>query len=341
MQLSGRLFDGQTSKSHPAELSVDSLGDIRIECPELSIQGCHWSELTISPRIGSTSRYLDLPNSLRFETRDNDLVDELINSFAGDNQFSWIHKLENSYRYALASVICVALFVWWGIAYGLPSAAKQVAFLLPVSLNQGVSKHTLNTLDKYIFEPSTLPAKRRETLTAEFKKLIASRDDGFNYQLHFRDGGAVGANAFALPDGSVIFTDQIIKLAGDDEELIAVMSHEIGHVNMRHGLRRALQSSALPLIIIVVTGDMSTASSILAALPTILVESQYSQTFELEADAFAKDLLIQHRHDPMSLGTLLERLSDGHKEGTNDWFSSHPSTPERIEKLRAKQLSTE
>lgn len=336
MQLSGRLFDGHTSKSHPAELSVDALGDIFIECPELSVRGCHWSELTISPRIGSTSRYLDLPNGLRFETRENDPVDELINRFAGDNRLSWIHQLENSYRYAFASVICVALFVWWGVAYGLPSAARQVAFLLPVSVNQEVSKHTLSTLDNYIFEPSTLSVERREELTDAFNKLIASRDDGFDYKLYFRDGGAVGPNAFALPDGSVIFTDQIIKLAGNDEELIAVMSHEIGHVNMRHGLRRALQSSALPLIIIVVTGDMSTASSILAALPTILVESQYSQAFELEADAFAKDLLIQHQHDPMSLGNLLERLSKEHKEGTNDWFSSHPSTPERIEKLKAK-----
>lgn len=334
MLLSGRLFDGHTSKSHPAELSVTDQGDVRIECPELSVSGCHWSELTISPRIGTTARYLDLPNGLRFETRDNDQVDQLIGQFAGDDRLSWIHRLENSYRYALLSVIGVGLFIWWGINYGLPSAARQVAFLLPVSVNEEVSKHTLSTLDKYIFEPSVLEAERREKLRKDFATLVASRDDGFNYQLHFRNGGIVGPNAFALPDGSIIFTDQIIELAGDDEELIAVMSHEIGHVNMRHGLRRALQSSALPLIIIVVTGDMSTASSVLAALPTILVESQYSQAFELEADAFAKDLLQQHQHDPMSLGRLLERLSEEHEAGTNDWFSSHPSTPERIEKLR-------
>ncbi len=334
MQLSGRLFDGHTSKSHPAELSVAEPGDIRIDCPALSVSGYHWSELTISPRIGSTARYLDLPNGLRFETRDNDQVDQLIGLHAGDDRLSWIHRLENSYRYALLSVICVALFIWWGINYGLPSAARQVAFVLPVSVNEEVSKHTLSTLDKYLFKPSTLSTERKEKLTRDFETLIASRDDGFNYQLHFRDGGAVGPNAFALPDGSVIFTDQIIKLAGDDEELIAVMSHEIGHVNMRHGLRRALQSSALPLLIIVITGDMSTASSVLAALPTILVESQYSQAFELEADAFAKDLLIQHEHDPMSLARLLEKLSSEHEEGTNDWFSSHPPTPERIEKLR-------
>lgn len=334
MLLNGRLFDGETSKSHPAELSVDESGNLYIDCPALSVHGCHWSELSISPRIGSSARYLDLPNGLRFETTSNDQVDSLSKRFAGDDRLSWIHTLENSYRYAFAAVIVVAVFLWWGVQYGLPAAARQVAFVLPVAVNQQVSQQTLETLDEIIFEPSELSTARQAELQQAFTRLVSSRDDGFSYQLQFRNGGVLGANAFALPDGTIIFTDQIISLAENDEQLIAVMGHEIGHVNMRHGLRRALQSSALPLLIIVVTGDLSTASSILAALPTILVESHYSQSFELEADAFARELMQQHDIDPLRLGEMLSLLSAGHEEGSNDWFSSHPSTPERIDKLQ-------
>lgn len=48
----------------------------------------------------------------------------------------------------------------------------------------------------------------------------------------------IGANAFALPDGTLVVTDELVELAGDnDDEVLAVLAHELGHIHERHGLR--------------------------------------------------------------------------------------------------------
>ena len=55
-------------------------------------------------------------------------------------------------------------------------------------------------------------------------------DDGHVYQLEFRHGGYIDANAFALPSGIIVMTDELVELAKSDDELISVLAHEIGHV---------------------------------------------------------------------------------------------------------------
>lgn len=333
VRLSGRLFDSHTSKSHSAILIVCEQGTVKVESTELGTRGCHWSELIISPHIGSSARYLDLPNGFRFESNTNDQIDQLTRQFGGDNPQGWIHFLESKLRFVLISVCAVMVFVWWGVQYGLPGLAKQVAFQLPVSTNQQIARHTLETLDQYVFDESSLDSKQSNHITLQFEHLVSLRDDEFEYRLHLRDGGKVGANAFALPSGDIIITDQLIALAGNDAELEAVMAHELGHVNQRHGLRTVLQSSALPLLLISISGDMATASTLLAALPTILIESHYSRGFELEADLFAKTLLIEQKKDPQHLVTMLKRLTGESNDQPPAWLSSHPATSERIKQL--------
>ncbi len=62
--------------------------------------------------------------------------------------------------------------------------------------------------------------------------------------VEFRASPIIGANAFALPGGIVIVTDQLMQLAEHDDEILAVLAHEIGHVKHRHVLRGLPQDSA-------------------------------------------------------------------------------------------------
>ena len=86
----------------------------------------------------------------------------------------------------------------------------------------------------------------------------------------------MGANAFALPNGTIVVTDDLVKLAEHDDELVAVLAHEIGHVVSRHALRRVLQDSGVMLLVAGITGDIVSISSLAAALPTLLIEAKYS-----------------------------------------------------------------
>lgn len=98
------------------------------------------------------------------------------------------------------------------------------------------------------------------------------------YQLNFRKNPVIGANAFALPGGYMLITDELIDLANNNDEIVAVLAHELGHVKGRHALRQTLQGTVSGFIIIAITGDVS---SIASGLPALMMNISYSR--ELEA----------------------------------------------------------
>ena len=147
----------------------------------------------------------------------------------------------------------------------------------------------------------------------------------------------MGANALALPSGIIIFTDDIVELAKSDDALIGVLAHEVGHIEQHHSIRHVLQDSVVALLLVTITGDISSISSIGAALPTLMVQLKFSREFEAEADDFAIRYLIKSNISTEPLLELLKSLDAeyGEEDSTvSNYFSSHPATIERIKKLK-------
>jgi len=331
MRLQGFLYDGQSSARQQAVASIDDQG--RLQLPDgLSWQ---WQEIEVSERIGSSARYLDFPDGSRFECGENELIDQLC-VLHSPKHTGLIHRLESKLRYVALSLLITASFIGWFLFYGMPGLAERIAYQLPSSVTESLSNQTLAALDQALFTPSQLPRETRQQWQQRFQKLAAKQPGEFNYRLLFRDGNQIGANAFALPAGQIIVTDQIVALTEHPDELIGVLAHEIGHVRERHGLRQALQSSALAIILTTVTGDLNAAASVLTVLPTILVEAHYSREFETEADQFAIDTLLAMDKDPARLANMLHKLGEQYgDDGSTGWLDSHPGTDERLELLKS------
>ena len=69
----------------------------------------------------------------------------------------------------------------------------------------------------------------QERLSERFSTVIIDHPD-YPLKVLFREGGRIGANALALPAGTIIFTDEMVRLSEDDTELVTVLAHEIGHI---------------------------------------------------------------------------------------------------------------
>jgi predicted Zn-dependent protease len=149
----------------------------------------------------------------------------------------------------------------------------------------------------------------------------------------FRAAGGLGANAMALPNGVIIVTDALVGLAGSDGEIIAVLAHEAGHVQERHGLRNVIQSSVVSIVVSWYLGDIN---AIIAAAPAALMEAKYSRDLERDADAYAARFLSANGLPVRLLADILERLDSEHggSAGSTSYLSSHPATAERIQRLR-------
>src|SRR5260370_33105230 len=102
-------------------------------------------------------------------------------------------------------------------------------------------------------------------------------------------------------------TQQLVELVKKDDDGVAVLAHEIGHLRQRHGLRRLLQDSATVLLIAAVTGDLTSIVSLANALPAILLQAKYSRDLQRQTDEFAPDYIKRHDIPPESFGAILLR----------------------------------
>ncbi len=262
---------------------------------------------------------------------------------------SWVVKAQQSWRGVLASVLLLALLGAAVYQWGLPWAARAVVALTPMSVDVSLGQASLSALDDSVVEPSKLPLAEQARLRDSFTKALAAQPAGSvpAWQLVFRKSrppGVLGPNAFALPGGTMVMTDEMVALTGGDDEVItAILAHELGHVKHRHGLRMLVQGAVLAGASSIVLGDFST---LLAAVPLLLGQASYSRDAEKQADAEAVRVLGMAGISPGVMVRLFEKLAARHAPGAQDkhdadratadssWlgiaFASHPSDTERV-----------
>lgn len=341
-----KYYDGQSSAQRDVIVSVDEQGFLSFDTlPDLKI---HISETKPKPRIGNTARYIALPDRQLLETLDNDVIDALVERWLESSQ-GIAHLLESNFKVLLVSLFILVSGGFLFVTRGIPAMSHQFTDWLPIAADIRIAEEGLAKLDNSFFLPSELPAERRDSLRAEFAQLAdyeRARGDEHHYQILFRNAKAVGANAFAFPDGSIVVTDQLINLVSNDEEVLGILLHEIAHVKYRHAMQNLLRQAGISAIILLITGDVSSASSIVLMLPTVLLQSQYSQEFETESDSYALQRMPELGLNPGVFADTMEKISASHGEkkaaenGLWDYFSSHPPTRERIARFRNAAKNT-
>jgi len=321
-------FDGKDSVRHDVSVLIGA-GKVKLVSRDVSLE-FDARQVRVAPRLADTPRWLYLPGGGACVTLDNAAVDR----FAREKPFTrTLNRLEARPVYAVAAVALVVALVWLLIDRGLPPVVDYIAERIPRSAEKSLGEDTLEALGHNWLKPSTLPPNRMETLRRKFDELGMAAGDVGPLRLEFRASPAIGPNAFALPGGIIVVTDELVRLARNDEEVLAVLAHEIGHERYRHTMRHLLQGSATALIIAGVTGDIASTTSLAASAPALLLQTKYSRDYEREADAFAITLLQKDGIGPQHFAAILKRLEyrtkDKHRLGLPTFLSTHPPTEER------------
>lgn len=343
ISIPGKYYDGKSSLAVEAYLIGDSKGNIRVEqvTTGLGLVSAGPDRLRISPRLANTPRYLYFPEGGKFETLDNMAVDGLLKLFEHRSWLDRVHLLESRKRYCFIALAVLVFFMWGSVRYAVPLISETLAFRLPGKVLKYAGSQTLTFLDRSILKPSQLAKAEKERLLNHFQPLVDTHADR-GLKIYFRKGGALGPNAFALPNGIIIFTDEMVRTAEHDDELLAVLAHEAGHVVYRHGMRTVIQDSLLGFVLLAMTGDVSGSSELFLGLPVLLTEMAYSRAFEHQADQYALDWLRERKIPTVHFVRLMERIEQKMKilfeDSEKKWvsyLSSHPGIKERIEPFLA------
>ena len=253
-------------------------------------------------------------------------------------------RLQQSWRGVLASVLLLVAALWALQQWGLPVAARVVTQALPHNVDTALGDVALQAVDQQLMAPSQLTAQEQARIRSAFTQAVNHLPAGAvpPWNLVFR-ASRIGPNALALPGGTLVMTDELVALVdGNTDVLTAVLAHELGHLQHRHGLRMLVQVTLLGTLTSVLLGDFST---VLAGGAALVGQAHYSRNAEREADAAAVRVLRAARISPAAMVTLFDKMAEKRSTsaahnaqppdgGTRDWlgiaFASHPPDAERV-----------
>lgn len=145
-------------------------------------------------------------------------------------------------------------------------------------------------------------------------------------------------NAFVLPSGKIGVTTGLLNLVRNDDQLAAVLGHEVGHVVARHAAERNSTSAIAGLGVQAVQGaagrygqEAATASGLFAQYGVLL---RYSRRDELEADRLGVDYMVAANYKPGEAVALWRLMADQRQSATPEFASTHPSDSTRIAALQ-------
>ena len=335
MQVAASYFDGISARRQAVTVALRN-GMLEVLGDEVARQASP-TEVKIPGRLGNTPRQILFADGAHCEIADH-LGFEALLAQAGYRP-SLLARLEDHWRYAAAALLITLLAAAAAYLWGLPYAAREVAVRVPVSVLAAADTQFMRTFDHRLLLQSELTRARRQAIQSRLDQLSLPPGVVRPTAVYFRRSPSIGPNAFALPGGSVVILDEIVALADDDEEILAVLAHELGHVAERHALRQMLQASVVGLVMAWYVGDVS---SVLAVAPATLLETRYSRDFERRADALGASILAQNGIPTSRLTDMLEKLDntqadDIQEDRMIDYLSTHPATAERIRSLRGER----
>src|SRR5215204_751264 len=166
-----------------------------------------------------------------------------------------------------------------------------------------------------------------------------------HYDLHYPISITVvdskEANAFAVPGGHIVVYRAIIDKMTRPEELVALLSHEVSHIELRHSLRNIFRSLGRKMFLMMIFGNESGLAGFLVNNADNLKGLEYSRALETEADDHGIDLMVSSNVDPagmLGLLKMLEKETDG-KEPAG-FLSTHPVFESRIQNIEERITDT-
>lgn len=205
----------------------------------------------------------------------------------------------------------------------------EVARLSQQASHQADQQHTV--------APSDHPQTRRlQRLAAQLPSTIDGRRFTFKVYL------SPTVNAFAMADGTIRVYSGLMDML-DDKELLFVLGHEMGHVVEGHvteKLRLAYAGSALRKAIGSQQNEAGAiARSVLGAFAESLLNAQFSQHEEREADDFGLKLLQEQGHSPQAAVSALRKLAT--LGSSHTFLSSHPAPEARARRLEEQAVASQ
>jgi predicted Zn-dependent protease len=154
-------------------------------------------------------------------------------------------------------------------------------------------------------------------------------------------------NAFATPSGLIFVTRGLIRCCPTEDALAAILAHEIGHVQLRHGMQSIEKARVTEALTVLaqegaktlgsreVAQLAETFSGAISDIANSMINNGYSRTFEYQADQASVVLVLRVGYNPEGLVDMLTVMEKKLKPGGLDFAKTHPAPRDRITEIQS------
>lgn len=345
--IAANYFDGRSARLHPVELAPSAAGIAVAGDGIARLYGT--AEVTLGEPFEHAPAALYFADGARAEVADREAA-RVLEGALGYRK-SRVVRWQEKWPAALLALALLVSALAAAAVWGVPALAEKIAAALPPSVDRTLGQSALRALENQgVLEPTRF-SDERVAQVGQVMRSILPAHTRVPVRLLVRAAPRLGPNALALPDGTVVVTDEMVRhILGKDGDfgpgqsaaLAGVLAHEIGHLERRHSTRVMARGSLTAAASAALFGDFS---AVAAGVPALLLNMRYSRAMETDADDYALALLRQHRISPEPLADLFDSLEEtGEKDPRRDmprWMvdsidyaSSHPASAERSARLR-------
>lgn len=212
-----------------------------------------------------------------------------------------------------------------------PLGRRQLKLVSDEQMNQmGIASFT--DLKKKV--PETKDAKVAGYVSCVARNVTSVMGAGTAWEVRTFDDKSV--NAFALPGGKIGVHTGLLKVAQTQDQLAAVIGHEVAHVIAGHSSERVSESMATELGLTVVQASTGVNTEMLGVATNVFFLLPHSRTHESEADLLGMDYMAKAGFDPRASITLWQNMRQAGGQKPPEMLSTHPSDDTRIRQLEGR-----
>lgn len=241
-------------------------------------------------------------------------------------------------RQLVGSLVAAAVALATTAFVGVPMAAEPIAHALPPQYQDQIGDIAWSQVSSFADMCDDSDAAT-QILNDVATRLMDASNVPQRDEVWITIVDAPIPNAFALPDNSIVVTDELIALAEHPDEVVGVLAHEIGHIAHRHVMTNVVRNIGVGVFFDVVFGGAGVGQAV-AIASVNLAALRYGREDETEADESGFDYLERAGLNPAAVARFFDRISELEAEAGVDDFptllASHPATEQRAAAARAR-----
>ena len=329
MEIQGTFYFSKSTKSCPSTIQING-NEIKVFTSD--------GELLLDTVKNAIKVNIPIPglaNSLSFADGSSFIpTDKSIRWSFNSVSSKFTEKLMNNLQAIVIISLSCPLIIWLLVFKAIPNISENAAELMPEIPKSIIGDNLLMYFEDYYLEESSINSQKKIKIENLFfnalNKLGLNKED---YKILFYKSDTLGANALALPNGTIILTDSLVdKLIIYPDSLLAILLHEVGHIEKNHGLRLIIQSLGVGVIFTYLVGDVQGLTEMVTGSGLGLLQASFSREMEIEADRFSVDSLntleISKEKFIFAIETI---ILDKEGEEQNNLFLKYLSTHPHIE----------